>query len=67
MFKTFVLACSLSVPTDCWEFRDARGPYETYEQCKSRAYEMGNDIMLMPNNDLQPKMFKCISLRGQQL
>ena len=67
MFKTLVLACSLSVPTDCWEFNDMRGPYESYDQCKSRAYEMGNDIMKMPNMDLKPINFKCIQLKGQQL
>ena len=67
MFKTLVLACSLSVPTDCWEFNDTRGPYETSDQCKARAYEMGNDIMEMPNTDLKPKMFRCIQLKGQEL
>ena len=67
MFKTLVLACSLSVPTDCWEFNDIRGPYETYDQCKARAYEMGNAIMEMPSMDLKPINFKCIQLKGQQL
>ena len=67
MFKTLVLACSLSVPTDCWEFNDTRGPYATYDQCKARAYEMGNDIMTMQGRDLRPKMFKCLPLKGQQL
>ena len=67
MFKTLVLACSLSVPSDCWEFNDTRGPYKTYDQCKERAYEMGNDIMNMPNYDLKPKMFRCIQLKGQEL
>lgn len=67
MFKTLVLACSLSVPTDCWEFNDTRGPYETYDQCKARAYEMGNNIMEMPSMDLKPINFKCIQLKGQQL
>ena len=67
MFKTLVLACSLSVPTDCWEFNDTRGPYETYEQRVSRAYEMGNNIMEMKGYDLKPKMFRCIQLKGQEL
>jgi len=67
MFKTLVLACSLSVPTDCWEFNDTRGPYKTYDQCKERAYEMGRDIMEMPNMDLRPINFKCLQLKGQQL
>jgi len=67
MFKTLVLACSLSVPTDCWEFNDTRGPYETYERCQKRAYVMGNDIMEMKGYDLKPKMFRCIQLKGQQL
>jgi hypothetical protein len=67
MFKTLVLACSLSVPTDCWEFHDTRGPYPTYELCQKRAYVMGNDIMEMKGYDLKPKMFRCIQLKGQQL
>ena len=67
MFKVLVLACSLSVPTDCWEFHDTRGPYKTYDQCSSRAYEMGNDIMEMPSYDLKPKMFRCVKLKGQEL
>jgi len=67
MFKTLVLACSLSVPTDCWEFHDTRGPYKTYDQCSSRAYEMGNDIMEMQGYDLKPKMFRCVKLKGQEL
>jgi hypothetical protein len=67
MFKVLVLACSLSVPTDCWEFHDTRGPYATYELCQKRAYVMGNDIMTMQGRDLRPKMFKCLPLKGQQL
>jgi hypothetical protein len=67
MFKTLVLACSLSVPTDCWEFHDTRGPHATYELCQKRAYTMGNDIMEMQGRDLEPKQFKCLPLKGQQL
>ena len=67
MFKTLVLACSLSVPTDCWEFRDTRGPYKTYEQCQNRAYEMGRQIMELPDSDLNPQRFHCEKLKGQQL
>ncbi len=67
MFKVLVLACSLSVPTDCWEFHDTRGPYKTYDQCSLRAYEMGNNIMEMQGYDLKPKMFRCVKLKGQEL
>jgi len=67
MFKTLVLACSLSVPTDCWEFHDTRGPYPTYELCQKRAYVMGNDIMEMKGYDLKPRNFRCIQLKGQEL
>jgi len=67
MFKVLVLACSLSVPTDCWEFHDTRGPYKTYDQCSLRAYEMGNNIMEMQGFDLKPKMFRCVKLKGQEL
>jgi len=67
MFKVLVLACSLASPTDCWEFRDTRGPYKTYDLCKERAYAMGNDIMELQGRDLAPKFFKCIQLQGTQL
>lgn len=67
MFKALVLACSLAAPTECWEFRDTRGPYKTYEQCKERAYVMGNNIMELQGSDLAPKLFKCIQLKGQEL
>lgn len=67
MFKTLVLACSLSVPTDCYEFVDTRGPYKTYEQCQTRAYEMGNAITMLQGYDLRPKMFRCDRLSGNQI
>ena len=67
MFKTLVLACSLAAPTECWEFHDTRGPYKTYEQCKERAYEMGNAIMEINEGAIEPKQFKCVELKGTAL
>ena len=67
MFKPLVLACSLSVPTDCWEFVDIRGPYDTYDQCKARAYEMGNEITKMDQGDMRPRDWRCKKLKGQKL
>ena len=67
MFKTLVLACSIASPTDCWEYSDTRGPYESYEICQQRAYEMGNAIMEIERGTVMPKRFKCKKLKGTQL
>jgi len=67
MFKTIVLACSLLVPDNCLEFHDTRGPYETYKQCQTRAYEMGNAIMTLQGNEMRPKAFRCDKLVGTKL
>jgi len=32
MFKVIVLACSVAFPSDCWEYHDTRGPYESMER-----------------------------------
>lgn len=67
MFKTFVLACSIASPTHCWEYTDTRGPYQTYEICQKRAYEMGNAIVEIEKGTVVPKRFKCQQLKGKQL
>ena len=67
MFKTLVLACSLASPADCWEYTDTRGPYESYEICQQRAYEMGNAIMEIEKGEYMPRSFRCIKLQGTQL
>jgi len=67
MFKVIVLACSVLVPTDCWEYHDTRGPYETYERCTKRAYVMGNDIAEIHEGKIMPKAFRCESLVGTNL
>ena len=40
MFEAMLLVCALATPDKCVRFDDVRGPYETYEQCKERSYEM---------------------------
>ena len=67
MFKVIVLACSIAFPDKCWEYHDTRGPYDSREQCTSRAYEMGNDIRMINEGKLEPKKFKCVQLKGQAL
>lgn len=67
MFKVIVLACLVSNPDMCWEYHDRRGPYDTYEQCQSRAYEMSNDIGMIHKGTMMPRSFKCVSLKGTQL
>ena len=67
MFKTLVLACAIASPNDCWEYTDTRGPYESYEICQQRAYEMGNAIMEIEKGTVMPKRFRCEKLKGTRL
>jgi len=67
MFKVIVLACSVAFPSDCWEYHDTRGPYESMERCTKRAYKMGNDIAEIHQGRLMPKAFRCVALKGTQL
>ena len=67
MFKTTVLACAIASPDMCWEYHDTRGPYDTQEQCKTRAYEMGNMIAEVHEGTVMAQKFKCKQLRGQAL
>ncbi len=67
MFKAVVLACLVANPNVCWEYHDRRGPYENYEICQKRAYEMANDIGMVHKGTMMPKRFKCVKLKGTQL
>ena len=67
MFKVIVLACLVANPDMCWEYHDRRGPYETYDMCRKRAYEMSNDIGMLHEGTMSPKKFKCVQLKGTQL
>ena len=59
MFEALLLVCALSVPDKCVRFDDTRGPYQTYDECKARAYEMADGVV-----ELFPVpasySFKCI-------
>lgn len=66
MFKAIVLACQIANPDSCIEFHDVRGPYETLEQCKTRALEISKDI----GTDLpflMPKAWRCPKLKEGML
>ena len=65
MFKAIVLACSIVNPTDCLEFHDIRGPYETQQQCKARAMEMAQQIG--ERLELMPKAWRCQVLKPGML
>lgn len=67
MFKTIVLACAIASPDMCWEYHDTRGPYDTREECKTRAYEMGNMIAEVHEGAIMAQKFRCEQLRGQAL
>ncbi len=67
MFKTIVLACALADVSQCAEYTDTRGPYPTFEQCESRAYEMSNAIREVEGHYMKPIKFKCEKLKGTQL
>ncbi len=58
MFEVLVLACLASDPSNCWEFSDTRGPYETRQQCVERSIEMREAIKEMP--DHVPQAYKCV-------
>ena len=47
MFEALLLVCALATPENCVRFDDTRGPYETYEQCKTRSYEMAEGVAQM--------------------
>ena len=66
MYKAIVLACMLSAPDQCWEFVDTRGPYRTFEACRTRAYEMGNAVRQI-HTDMTPLKFRCEQLKGTEL
>jgi hypothetical protein len=67
MFKTIVLACALVAPDECWEFRDTRGYHSDYKSCRSRAYEMADDIVRLHGYNLKPMNFKCLKIEGTNL
>jgi hypothetical protein len=56
-----VLACAIANPTECVEFHDSRGPYNTREECKARSLEMSRDIG-ESFNDIMPKAWRCQQL-----
>ncbi len=67
MFKLIVIACSVVVPTDCYQYHDTRGPYEDRSRCISRAYDMGNDIAQYNKGKIMPRSFNCVALNGTRL
>jgi hypothetical protein len=67
VFKTIVLACALAAPTECWEFRDTRGYHSDYESCRSRAYEIADDIVRLQGQYLVPVKFQCLKIQGENL
>ena len=59
MFEAMLLVCALATPDRCVRFDDTRGPYQTYEQCKARSYEMARGVVeLFPVPATYS--FKCI-------
>lgn len=66
MFKTIVLACLFMSPDVCLEFHDTRGPYQTYDMCRARAYEISNAIREI-HPEYVPARFRCDQLKGQAL
>ena len=47
MFEAMLLVCALATPDKCVRFDDTRGPYETYDECKARSYEMAEGVAEM--------------------
>lgn len=59
MFLTIVLACSISIPTECRIFEDAYGPYLTREECVERAEVMRESILEISEGDMEPVQYRC--------
>jgi len=57
-----VIGCMLLQPSECVEFEDLRGPYQTVQQCHVRADEMGKTIFeIMPN--IIPLRYNCTKMK----
>jgi hypothetical protein len=67
MFKVIVLACSVIVPDQCYEYHDTRGPYKSREKCISRAHEMGNAIAEINKGAIMPQKYRCKQLTPGRL
>jgi hypothetical protein len=44
MFQAIVYACLVFNMEQCILLEDQRGPYNTYERCEKRAYEMSRAV-----------------------
>ena len=59
MFETLVLVCIMYNTNICHTLEDLEGPYNTKQECISRAYEIAKDLPeYMPN--YQALKYKCI-------
>jgi len=66
MYMALVLACLISDPNQCVVLEDQRGPYQTYERCKSRAFEMSQAIHINMSG-FKPYQWKCKPISNGQL
>ena len=64
MFKVLVTICLIADPTKCIFVENVQYPvvYETFEECKARALEIGSDV---PNYIPQWRAirWKCLKIR----
>lgn len=64
MFKVIVTVCLIIDPSKCMFIENTEYPvvYETFEQCKARALEIGSDV---PNYIPQWRAirWKCLKIR----
>ena len=64
MFKVIVTVCLIIDPTKCMFIENTEYPvvYETFDQCKARALEIGSDV---PNYIPQWRAvrWKCLKIR----
>ena len=66
MYLALVMICMIGQPNYCQILEDQRGPYETYERCKTRALEMSRDVNeYMPG--FKPMRWKCRGVGKGQL
>jgi hypothetical protein len=59
MFKTFVLVCMMDSSNICHTLTDLYGPYETRQECISRAHKIAAELPSHMPNYVAVK-YKCL-------
>ena len=66
MYLALVWACLVNQPGYCKVLEDQRGPYNSYEKCEARAYEMSEAVHIHMKG-YKATRWKCKALPKGQL